>query len=263
MKEITLTPKEQPRAGLEAEVITPDVFAGKEIKDIKALEIFYGNRKGKLGDFFKVSGSKVDNAEDLRIVINGDVSRTKRIGEAMTAGEIIIRGNVDMYVGARMNGGKIIVEGNANSFAAQQMRGGELVVRGNCKDCLGSAYRGDWKGMKGGVITVEGDAGSEIGEFMSGGKIIVKGNAGAFAGVHMKGGLVVVEGNASGRVGAQMIGGNIVVKNTLDSLLPGFKFEAEEKNVKINEEEFKGTFLKYSGDHAEQNAKGVLYLAKV
>jgi formylmethanofuran dehydrogenase subunit C len=260
MKEIILTPKEQPSIWLEAEVIKPDIFAGKELKDIEALEIFYGNKKVMLGDFFEVSGSVSDKAVDIRIIIAGDVSRTKRIGEEMSAGEILIKGSADMYVGARMKGGKIIIEGNADAFAGQQLAGGELIIKGNAGNYLGSSYRGDWRGMKGGVIIVEGNAGSEIAEFMLGGRIRIKGSVGAFAGLHMKKGSIVIDGNAAGRVGAQMTGGSIVVNGKVGSLLPGFKLEKKEKDIKIDGEEFKGTYSKYTGDHAEREASGVLYV---
>lgn len=262
MKEIVLTPKQQPQEGLEAEVINPAIFAGKSMDEIRALQVFHGNRTAQLSDFFGISGSKVDKAEDLKIVIDGDVSRTKRIGEGMREGEILVKGAVDMYVGNRMRGGRITVEGNADSFAALEMRGGELNIKGNCRDYLGSAYRGNWRGMRGGSITVGGNAGSEIGAYMMGGRIHVKGNAGPFAGVHMKKGLIIIEGNVPGRVGPQMIGGNIVVKGSAGKILSGFFPEGEEKDVKIDGETFNGEYLKFSGDHAERNSKGVLYIGK-
>lgn len=262
MKEIILTPKEQPSESLEAEAINPSIFAGKSIDEIKNLEIFWGNGKAKLDDFFDVEGTKIEDAEDLRIVIKGSADKTKRIGEGMEKGEILIRGSVDMYLGARMKGGKIVVEGDTGSFAALEMRGGEVIVKGNCDDYLGSAYRGEWRGMRGGLITVEGNVGSEAGAYMMGGKIHVKGDIGSFAGVHMKKGLIVVDGNTIGRVGAQMIGGSIVVHGNAGTLLPGFKMESREKNIEINGNQFKGDYLKFSGDHAESISKGLLYIRK-
>ncbi|MBI4343988.1 MAG: formylmethanofuran dehydrogenase subunit C [Euryarchaeota archaeon] len=261
MKEITLRPKEQPKVRLEAEVINPAVFAGKGLKEIEGLQIQLGNTRVRLADFFEVSGARVDDPKDLRIVIDGDAGHTKRIGEGMATGEILVRGGVDMYVGARMTGGRIIVEGDADSFAGQQMVGGELVIKGNAKDYVGSSYRGDWRGMRGGTITVEGNAGCENGEFMMGGKIHIKGSAGPFTGLHMKKGLIVVGGNAP-RVGAQMQGGSIVVAGKMEKLLPGFWLEGEEENLKIEADSFEGRYLRYSGDHAEGNVKGLLYLKK-
>jgi formylmethanofuran dehydrogenase subunit C len=262
MREIVLTPKEQPRERLEAEVIRPDLFAGKEPREIEELEIFYGNAPAKLGEFFDVSGGKVDDPRDLRIVIEKGIPYTKRVGQETEAGEILIRGDVDLYVGARMKGGKITVEGNVGSFAGQQMKGGELHIQGNAGDYLGASYRGDWKGMSGGLIVVEGSAGSENAEFMRGGRIHIKGDCGPFAGLHMKKGLILIDGDTAGRVGAQMMGGNIVVRGKIPKLLPGFRLEGEEKDPEIDGEVLEGSFLKYSGDHAERNAKGLLYYKK-
>ncbi len=259
MKEITLIPKEQPAIPLEADVISPDVFAGKDTKGIKELEVYHGNARGKLGDFFEISGSKVEDAEKLRIIVKGDVKRTKRIGQGMTAGEIVVKGSADMYVGARMKGGRIIVEGDVDAFAGLQMRGGEFIVKGNAGNYLGAPYRGDWRGMRGGRIVVEGDVGSEVGEFMRGGRIHVKGKAGPFLGLHMAKGLIVVDGGVESRLGAQMTGGSIVAVEA-GELLPGFKLVEKVKDVEIDEEVFKGKYAKYSGDHAEYRAKGVLYV---
>ena len=259
MKEITLKPKELPEAGLIADTIKPDTFAGKNIEEIKSLEIFAGNRLSTIGDFFDVSGASAKDAKDIRIVIDGDISKTKMIGQGMKAGEIVINGNVGMYVGESMRGGKIKVKGDADTFAAQRMRGGELTIEGNAGDYLGAAYRGDWRGMKGGTILVGGDAGSEAGLFMVGGKINIKGNCGPFAGVHMKKGTIIIGGSAPNRAGAEMTGGIIIVMGDTETL-PTFKKEKREKDIEIDGEKYKGQFQVYSGDHAERNAKGALYI---
>lgn len=262
MKEITLTLRKPPSLALEAEVITPDSFAGREIEEIKALEVHYGNEELPLGEFFDVHGSRVVDAGELRIILAGDAGRVKWVGHEMSTGEILINGNMGMYVGANMQGGRIIVEGDADSFAGQQMRGGELIIRGNAGNYLGSSYRGDWRGMRGGVIIVEGNAGSENGEFMMGGKIHIKGDCGSFPGIHMKKGLIIIDGTAAGRVGAQMLGGNIVVNGGVANMLPGFKLIGEEASLNVDGEVFAGTYLKYSGDHAEPRAKGKVYVRK-
>lgn len=261
MKEIILKPREQPEVGLIADTIKPDLFAGKDMSEIKSLEIFCGRQRSKLGDFFEVSGQKVDDADDIRIIIDGDVSKTKMVGKGTKAGEIVIKGNVGMYAGANMRGGKVAVEGDADSFAGQMMRGGELIIKGNAGDYLGASYRGDWRGMKGGTILVNGNAGSEVGVFMVGGRITIKGNCGPFAGVHMKKGLIIIEGTTPNRAGGEMIGGSIVVMGNTE-VLPTFRPEKEEKNVKIDGETLKGTYQIYSGDHAERNAKGALYILR-
>jgi formylmethanofuran dehydrogenase subunit C len=258
VKEIILTPKELPDVGLIAETIKPDLFAGKDIKEIASLEIFAGNQRKKLGDFFEISGKSGEDAADTRIVIKGDISKVKMVGKKMRAGEIVIEGGAGMYVGEEMRGGKITVLGDADSFAGQTMRGGELMIKGNAGDYLGAAYRGDWRGMRGGEILVEGNAGTEVGLFMAGGKIKIKGSCSTFAGVHMKKGLIIIDGGAQERAGAEMTGGSIVVMGDTE-LLPTFTPEKEEKNIEIDGEKLKGTFQIYSGDHAERNTKGTLY----
>lgn len=258
MKEIILTPKDLPAVGLIAETIKPDAFAGKDTGEIASLEIFCGNQLKKLGDFFEVSGKSADDAGEIRIAIKGDISKVKMVGKGMKAGEIVIEGNVGMYVGEEMRGGKIEVKGNADSFAGQTMRGGELVIKGNAGDYLGAAYRGDWRGMRGGEILVEGNAGVETGLFMVGGKIKIKGDCGTFAGVHMKKGLIIIGGSTPKRAGAEMTGGNIVLMGDT-KLLPTFTPEKEEKDIEIDGEKLKGTFQIYSGDHAERNTKGTFY----
>ncbi len=262
MKEIILTPRDLPSIGIEADTLTPDAFAGKEIAELKKLVVFHGNEKAVLGDFFLLKGGTADKASDVRIVIDGDASLVKRIGQGTSAGEIRVKGDAGMYVGADMRGGRIIIEGSVGPFAGQRMRGGELLIKGSAGNYLGASYRGDWRGMRGGMIIVEGDAGSENGEFMVGGKIHVKGNCGPFAGVHMRKGLIIIDGDAGDRVGAQMLGGNIIVKGKAGSLLPGFKFEGEEDEVSIDGDDFQGPFLKYLGDRAELRSKGTIYIRK-
>ncbi|NOZ58557.1 MAG: formylmethanofuran dehydrogenase subunit C [Euryarchaeota archaeon] len=259
MREVVLTPKEQPPYGLIAECISCDVFAGRSIEEIEALPVYYGNRQGKLGDFFDVAGEPADKAGELRIIIEGDVTKTRWIGRDMSAGEIVIKGSADMYVGAWMSGGRIVVEGDVGTFSGMQMRGGELHVKGSAGDYLGCSYRGEWRGMSGGRIVVEGNAGAEVGQNLNGGRIFVRGSVDTFAGVRMKKGLLVV-GSAIDRVGAQMTGGAIVVLNGVQRLLPGFDPAGDVENPEIEGESFEGVFRKYTGDHAERNARGVLYI---
>lgn len=262
MKQITLTLKKPPALSLEAENISPDVFAGKSRGEIGSLTIFHGAKELPLKDFFEVQGSGAEKAGDIRVIVEGDLSRIKRIGQGMTGGEIVIKGDAGLYVGADMRGGRIVVEGDAGAFAGQQMRDGELIIKGNAGNYLGSSYRGNWRGMRGGTIIVEGSAGSENGEFMIGGKIHIKGDCGPFVGLHMKKGLIIVDGAVSGRAGAQMIGGTIVINGGIDNMLPSFKLKGEQENLSIDGETFEGVYLEYSGDHAEPRAKGRLYLKK-
>lgn len=267
LKKIELTPLEQSKIPVEADVITPDNFAGKSIDEIKELEVWRGNRQKKLGELFKVAGESAESSEEISIVINGDVPTTKRIGQGMSAGEIIIKGKVGMHVGAEMKGGKIVVEGDADHWAGAEMRAGEIHIKGNAGNYLGSAYRGSFTGLrrlkKGvtGSIVVDGDAGSEVASRMAGGKISVKGNIGPFAGLHMSGGSLIIQGNAQERAGGEMTKGIIIIIGKVSELLPTFKFEEEVPEIELNGEKIKGPFMRFSGDLSEEGS-GSIYISK-
>lgn len=258
-KELRLHPKTKPAMSVETEVLTPDKFAGKSLNEIVDLPVWEGNVKRKLSDFFEVEGEVAEKPEDLRIIIDGDASRIKYIGARMTAGEIVVKGNVDMHTGDGISGGRITIEGNADSFTALSMQGGEIIIKGHAKDYLGSAPRGEWRGMRNGKIIVEGNAGKEAGSWMMGGLIHVKGSIGTFAGVHMNGGTIIVEGDAGIRIGAEMTRGTIIVLGKLEEILPGFSYEGTVDEVKTDENTLKGPFLKFVGDLVE-DGKGNLFL---
>ncbi|MDO9098241.1 MAG: formylmethanofuran dehydrogenase subunit C, partial [Candidatus Methanoperedens sp.] len=191
MQTVTIKPKKDIRISVEAENISPDKFAGKTEKDIQSMEAWMGNQKTTLGELFSVKVEGSGSAADTKIVMDGDFSRIKRIGEGMTAGLIMIKGNADMHLGAKMSGGKISVSGNVDSWAGREMKGGELIIEGNAGYYLGSGYRGETCGMRGGKITLLGNALDFVGEHMCGGEIIVKGNAGIMPGVSNNGGKIV------------------------------------------------------------------------
>lgn len=261
MNEIVLTPKEQSLVPLEINNIIPDVLAGKSIDDIKNMGIWHGNSQVRLHEFFDVEGESSETPSELKIIIDGDVYNTKRIGQGMTAGEILVKGNANMYVGVEMKGGKITVEGNVGSWAGQNMSGGELTILGDAEDYVGSAYRGDWRGMSGGLLTVHGNVGSEIAEYMLGGKIVIKGNTSIEPGVHMNGGLLVIEGDVVARAGGEMKSGTIVIKGVVNEFLPGFRYLGVEKDIEVEGELIKGAFYKFEGDYATKGAKGFVYVS--
>jgi formylmethanofuran dehydrogenase subunit C len=252
MKDITLTIKKIPEIGMEAENISPDVFAGKSPTDIGNLEVYVGNRREKIEKFFRIDGKRVENAVDLRIVVKGDVSRVKRIGQGISAGEILINGDVGMHLGSRMRGGRILVNGDVASWVGMEMSDGRIEIRGNAGNFVGSAYRGNFKGMEGGEIIVHGDVGSNTGGCMINGDITIKGNAEQFLGVRMQGGLITVDGDVSSRAGAEMRSGTIIVKGKVGEMLPSFKKEG------VVEKEG-GKFTEYTGDLAE-DGKGKIYV---
>jgi len=263
MAEVTLTPKGEIGIMIEAEVITPDTFAGKSASEIGNLLVWQGPTELPLADFFDVKGDGGATAEETSIVVNGDVSRVKRIGNEMTAGKIAINGSAGMHVGAEMSGGEITVNGDVNAWAGMEMKGGLLHITGNAKDHVGCAYRGSWHGMTGGRLVIDGDADSQVGGGMSGGEIEVLGSVQNFCGIRQNGGLIVIRGNAVRGVGAEMTGGTIVVGGSITNFLAGFEQVGSESDLLLDGVTCPGEFLKFSGDNAIIAwTKGTLYASK-
>ncbi len=250
MMELVLEIKKIPKTGLEAETIKPENFVNKSIKEIEKIEVCSGNGKITLGSIFKISGKTAKNPSEQKIVIVGDASKIKRIGEAMSGGEILLKGDVGPRLGEFMVSGKIIVEGNADNWIGTSMNGGEIIVKGNAGDYMGSSIRGTNRGMRGGKILVDGNAGGEIGYGMVGGEITINGTADSFVGSYMRGGKIVVGNVLMNRIGFSMNGGEIsIIDKTFN--VP-FYFR------KIGEE---GGFMQYSGDQSF-DGKGLLKVQK-
>ena len=262
MKIINLKKTVSTKISIEFDNVLPELIYDKSEKEIESVIVYYGNKEKKLSDFFDiiVEGT-CDNSNDCKIIIDGDLSRIKRIGYNMSSGIIVANGNVDFHVGALMSGGHIIVNGNAESYAGREMSGGLLEINGDVKDCCGSSYAGDWRGMSGGKIVVRGNAGKQLAEYMMGGEIIVEGNCDILAGVHMSGGLISIDGNVNQWVGGQMKKGTIIVQGNLEKILPSFKLQEIIHNPKINGKYFIGKYELYSGDNSVKG-KGQLWLKK-
>ncbi|MEA3295466.1 MAG: formylmethanofuran dehydrogenase subunit C [Euryarchaeota archaeon] len=240
MQKVTLVPKEQFKISIEAETITPDNFAGKSAQDIGAMIAYEGNAPRPLLELFDIKVDGSADAADVKIEINGNVARVKRIGEGMSAGEIVINGDVDMRCGALMRGGSITIKGYADSWVGREMRGGEITVKGNAGFYVGAGYRGEPCGMTGGKITVFGNARDYVGEHLCGGEIIIKGNAGILPGISNKGGKIIIEGDTA-MPGSEMTKGTIIVKGTVTEMMPVYQNEGIETIDGVE-------YTKYVGD---------------
>ncbi len=214
----TLRLKNVPEVPLEAEVISPDCFAGKSAAEIAALPVATGNQAAGLGDFFAIS----DDGEPA-IRLEGDLGRVKLIGSGMTQGHITVYGNAGMHLGAGMRGGSITVHGDATDWAGAEMHGGQIHIHGNAGHGLGGAYRGSPKGMNRGLIIVDGSAGHEAGTAMRRGVIVIGGDCGDFAGAFMIAGTMLVFGRLGERPGAGLKRGSIVAYQP-PRLLPSYRY---------------------------------------
>ena len=279
MKELWLTPKQLPVIPVEAEVICPDIVAGRTLDEIAALKVYVGNETHPLGEFFEVEGEVAGAPSEQAIVVDGSVQTVKYIGARMTAGRILVKGCAGMHTGAEMSGGELVVEENTRDWAGAEMKGGLLRIGKDSRNQTGAAYRGSSEGMTGGCIVVDGDAGLETGAFMRRGMIVIRGDVGPFAGAHMNGGEIFVFGEAARRMGFQARGngGFIACLGGVESLLPTYIYDTtyrptfmklymrqlrDELGIEEAGEFLEASFRRYRGDAAAGGTGEILVAEK-
>lgn len=217
---LRLTLRTQTSIPLEVEGITPNALRGKSLAEVERLEIFEGNVKSHLADFFKVSGNTSDDIHQWA----GDLTGVHWLGAKMEAGRIVVEGHAGRHVGSEMRGGEIYVQGNASDWVGAEMHGGLIYIHGRAGHLVGAAYGGSPIGMTKGTILVGGDAGDEIGRSLRRGLIAVGGSIGDFAGYSMLAGSIFAFGECGARHGAGMKRGTIgLFGNSRPQLLPTFR----------------------------------------
>ena len=92
-----------PEVPIEAECLSPAKIKGLSQSGIENLGMMHGNRKVRVGDFFRVTGNG-----QVSLRLEGDLSRVKYIGAGMKEGEIRVNGSAGMHLGAGMSGGVIV-----------------------------------------------------------------------------------------------------------------------------------------------------------
>lgn len=215
---------------IEIEGFTPQTVRAKSLAEIERFEIFHGNEKRPLADFFSVSG----DPGDARFEFEGDLSGVHWIGARMSEGEIRVAGPAGRHVGSEMSGGEIHVAGDAGDWVGGEMHGGLIHVRGRAGHLVGSAYRGSKRGMTGGTILVHGQTGNEIGHTMRRGLIAV-GGCGDFVGLNMIAGSILVFGPAGIRPAAGMRRGTVGLFGAEPPrLLPTFRAGGRDRLLIVN-----------------------------
>jgi formylmethanofuran dehydrogenase subunit C len=253
MRTIVLRPRKSFDVSVEAEKVSPDVLAGLSPEEIRAQEVWEGNRKMTISDLFDVCADSMPaDPKDALIRLEGDFSKVKRIGENMSTGSIVVQGSVGMRAGAGMSGGLLDIKGNADDWLGMEMHAGEIRVFGDAGNYAGSGYRGEKCGMRAGEIEILGRAGDHLGDHMCGGSIRVSGDAGDFPGARNQGGTIFIGGRAY-LPGAEMTKGSITILGEA-RVLPSYKRE----EIVVLEGR---SFQKYAGDLVE-NGKGELYVAQ-
>ena len=209
------------RIPLEVEGITPDQVRGLSATEIAGQEIFHGNEKVPLGDFFAISGDAGDGVMEWV----GDLRGVHWIGAGMQTGRLHVLGSAGRHVGSEMRGGEILVEEEVGDWLGGEMHGGRIWVRGQAGHLVGAAYRGGTRGMTGGEIFVQGAAGNEVGSVMRRGLIAIGGRVGDLTGFNMRAGTVVVTGESGIRQGACMRRGTLLFLGAESPpVLPTFRY---------------------------------------
>jgi formylmethanofuran dehydrogenase subunit C len=250
MMRVTLTVKQRkkPWLPIEAESIVPRNF----LDTGHDMAVWKGNRRHELDEIFSVEvEGEAETPGEVEIVIAGDSSRIKRVGEYMDGGRIHILGDIGMHCGNFMSSGTIEIEGNADAWLGREMEGGTIVCRGDAGDYCGSGYRGEKRGMRGGRLEIFGDAGDFAAETLSGGTVVIHGNAGDMPGIEMKEGLLVVKGSCT-RACGNMTGGTAWFCGKVGDMLPTFRRTGSLVRDGI-------TFTRFAGDIANRG-KGTLFI---
>lgn len=190
--------------------ILPETTIGRSTAKIACLEIWHGNRSVELGQLFEVSKSGTSD----ELCWEGDLKSVHWIGAGMTAGNMVIDGNVGRHLGSQMRGGSIRVAGNVSDFVGCEMQRGSIRIQGNAGDWVGAAYPGTKSGMNRGTIVVTGNAGRGVGFAMRRGLICIGGETQRLAGWNMLGGTIVIGGQAGVMTGKGMVRGTIILKST-------------------------------------------------
>lgn len=220
---LSFTLKQTSPIPLEVEGITPDQLVGKSVAEIEKLEMFHGNVKTPLGEFFRIEGDSADQVHHW----HGNLEGVHWLGTKMTSGKVEVHSNIGRHVGGEMRGGEIVVHGNAGDWVGGEMHGGLIRILGNAGHLVGSAYRGSPKGMTKGTILVHGNVGNEVGHSMRRGLIAIGGNSGDLMGMNMLAGNIFVFGNGGIRHGAGMKRGTIAfLGSEHPPVLPTFRKSA-------------------------------------
>jgi formylmethanofuran dehydrogenase subunit C len=251
--------KGQTSVPVEVEGFVPHVADKLLLAEIERFEIFHGNEKLPLADYFTVSGS----ADDGRLDFEGNLAGVHWIGAGMASGSIHVEGDAGRHLGSEMTGGEIHVSGNAGDWVGGEMHGGLVHVRGRAGHLIGSAYRGSRRGMTGGTILIHGEVGNEIGHTMRRGLLAVGGGCGDFVGINMIAGTIFVFGNCGIRPAPGMRRGTVgLFGSEPPKLLPTFRAgscdqplilkllfrELRRLDFPVDEDLFHANYRMYHGD---------------
>jgi formylmethanofuran dehydrogenase subunit C len=214
---LTFTTRAAPLQRLDLSPLTPQNLAGKTVAEIERIALQTTRRGVTVADVFRVREGDL-----ATIVFEGGHARFDRVGMGLTAGAILVEGEVGVEVGRAMTGGRLTVRGAAGPFAASGMKGGLLEINGDAGERLGGPLSGETVGMSGGLVHVRGDVGPRVGDRLRRGAILVEGRAGAYAGSRMIAGTLAIGEAAGDLPGYLMSRGTILLGKGATLLSPTF-----------------------------------------
>lgn len=185
MSRLVLALREAPAERLDLASVVPARLAGLSLAAIERLVIGTSVRPVSLADVFKVSGDPGET-----IVIEGGAATFDNVGAGLSAGTIVVEGDVGAFAASAMSGGRLEIGGDAGTSLAAGLSGGLAIVAGSAGDGVGGPRTGERFGMTGGLVVIGGDAGLRAGDRMRRGTIIAKGRCGDGAGSRMMGGTI-------------------------------------------------------------------------
>ena len=217
MKRLTLTLRQRPDQRIDLSPLVPHLLAGKTAREIERIALQTTRCRLELGEVFRV---RMGDAE--HILIEGGSDRLDHVGQAMTAGEVLVDGAVGARAGRLMTGGRLIVRGGAGPWAASAMQSGVIEIFGAAGDRLGGPLAGEMSGMRGGIVVVRGKAGERAGDRMRRGTIVIEGEAGPYAGSRMIAGTLIVGRKAGPLPGFLLKRGSILLGGGCSELSPTY-----------------------------------------
>ena len=217
MKPLTFTLRETPPERLDLSPLTPERLEGLSAREIGGIRLVRSRRALTVGDVFRVSGKDANS-----VVLEGGSRRFDGVGAGMTAGTLVVAGDVGAQAGRTMRGGRLLIEGSAGPHAGSGMRGGWLEILGDAGDHLGGPLAGELAGMNGGVVVVRGSAGACAGDRMRRGVAAVLRGCGDYAGSRMIAGTLAVTGTVGRLPGYMMRRGSILLDRLPEEMSPSF-----------------------------------------
>ena len=201
-----LTLKQQPALRLDLRRVVPLPLAALDAAGVAAVEVWHGNERTLLADWFAIEALDADD----ELLVRGDLSRCDRLGQAMAGGRLEVEGSVGDWFAAGLSGGAVHLCGNAGRVAACAMRGGELTVQGDLGDFGCGALPGDADGLRGGTVVVHGSVGERFADRMRRGTVLIGGDAGEFLASRMVAGTIALAGHCGAHPGYLQRRGSLV-----------------------------------------------------